>query len=299
VAGSAHRQIARSLGCAASTITRLSARLGRHSLLLQARCLSHLNGQLGESVVIDHFETFELTQDYPFGVGTAVGSASWFVYGLDPAPHRRAGRRSSVQQRRLLRRPRRNLRGGYSASSRRLLGTLAALGSGRDPVQVIGDGHNSYRLAAAALGRQAIRLSSYPNPRRGPRGSARTPYAGRRDAAMFPSDALHALLRHSVAHHRRETIAFGRRLNSLMERFFLAAAWRNFIKGRSERKPDPSTPAMALGLADKPWSWRRLLGQRLFAGRESPPQVWRQLYKRSWQTPLIGRNTSHALKLAY
>jgi hypothetical protein len=116
---------------------------------------------------------------------------------------------------------------------------------------------------------------------------------------MFPSDALHALLRHSVAHHRRETIAFGRRLNALMERFFLAAVWRNFIKGRSERKPDRSTPAMALGLADKPWSWRQLLGQRLFAGRESPPPVWRQIYKRSWETPLVGRNTSHALKLAY
>lgn len=35
VAGSAHRQIARSLGCAPSTVTRLAARMGRHALLLQ------------------------------------------------------------------------------------------------------------------------------------------------------------------------------------------------------------------------------------------------------------------------
>jgi hypothetical protein len=298
VAGSAHRQIARSLGCAASTITRLSARLGRHGILLQSRCLSYLYGRLGESVVIDHFETFEFTQDYPFGVGMAVGSASWFVYVMDPAPHRRTGRRSLVQRRRLLRRPRRNLRGGYAASSARLIGTLAPLGNGREPVQVIGDGHDSYRRAASRLG-PAIQLTSYPNPRRGPRGSERSPYARRRDAAMFPSDVFHALLRHSVAHHRRETIAFGRRLNALMERFFLAAAWRNFIKGRSERRPDPSTPAMALQLADKPWSWRRLFGQRLFTGRESHPQVWHQLYARNWQTPLVGRNTRHALKMAF
>ena len=36
-AGAGHRQIARSLGCAHSTVNRLSARLGRHALLLQAR----------------------------------------------------------------------------------------------------------------------------------------------------------------------------------------------------------------------------------------------------------------------
>src|SRR6185295_19715620 len=60
VAGSAHRQIARSFGCAPSTVTRLSARLGRHALLLQARALSRLP-LLDETVVIDHFETFEFS----------------------------------------------------------------------------------------------------------------------------------------------------------------------------------------------------------------------------------------------
>ena len=42
LAGSAHRQIARSLGCAPSTVTRLSARLGRHALLLLALSLERL-----------------------------------------------------------------------------------------------------------------------------------------------------------------------------------------------------------------------------------------------------------------
>ena len=57
-AGSAHRQLARNLGCAPSTVTRLSARLGRHALLLMARALMHLRGGLTEPVVLDHFETF-------------------------------------------------------------------------------------------------------------------------------------------------------------------------------------------------------------------------------------------------
>ena len=76
VAGSAHRQIARSLGCAPSTITRLSARLGRHALLLQVLALAHLAGRLGEPLVADHFETFEFSQDLPFGVLTMVGRDS-------------------------------------------------------------------------------------------------------------------------------------------------------------------------------------------------------------------------------
>jgi hypothetical protein len=65
---------------------------------------------------------------------------------------------------------------------------------------------------------------------------------------MFAVDAWHALIRHSTAHHRRETLAFGRRLNALMERFFLLIIWRNFVKQRSERRPDATTPQRALGL---------------------------------------------------
>jgi hypothetical protein len=42
VAGSAHGQIARTLGCAPSTVTRLAARLGRAALLLQAVAMSEL-----------------------------------------------------------------------------------------------------------------------------------------------------------------------------------------------------------------------------------------------------------------
>ena len=110
---------------------------------------------------------------------------------------------------------------------------------------------------------------------------------------MFPADALHALLRHTAAHHRRETIAFGRRLNAVMERLFLTAIWRNFVKGRSERRPDPTTPAMRLGLATERWSWRRVLARRLFPKREILPPGWRDLYRRRWITPTLPSNTRH------
>jgi transposase-like protein len=299
-AGSAHRQIARSLGCAPSTVTRLSARLGRHAMLLMARSLHHLRGSLAEPIVLDHFETFEFTQDFPFGVATPVGHKSWFVYGLDPAPHPRTGQCSPAQLARLAARPRRRLHGSYGRSTARVLELLLPLRAEGECLDLIGDGHPAYDRAVrrSPLAR-AIRLERFPNPRRGPKGSPRSPEALARDRAMFPVDALHALLRHTAAHHRRETIAFGRRLNALMERLFLTCVWKNYVKGRSERRPDPATPAMRLGLTPERWSWRRVLARRLFPGRENLPQAWRELYRRTWITPTLSANTRHSLLQAY
>lgn len=299
VAGSAHRQIARCLGCCPSTVTRLSARLGRHALLLVCRALAELRGRLCEPVVIDHFETFELTQDLPFGIATAVGARSWFVYAVDPAPHRRGGRRSRARARRERHRPGRPSRGGYLGSARRLLGVLTGLCAPERALHLVGDGHPAY---AEAVRRHpppgSIVLEQHPNPPRGPKGAPRTAEARRRDRAMFPNDALHALLRHSLAHHRRETIAFGRRLNALMERMFLAAVWRNWVKRRSERHPGAVTPAMRVGLAGSAWSWTRVLSRRLFPAREELPGVWAQLYRREWTTPGLRSNTRHRLRYA-
>jgi transposase-like protein len=293
VAGSAHRQIARSLGCAHSTVTRLSARLGRHALLLLARAHRFLP-PIEEPVVLDHFETFEGAQDYPFGVATGVGQRSLFVYVLDPCPHARTGRRSAAQQARLKSRPSRLTRGGYEGSFRRALDILAPLSGENGDLRLVTDGHPAYERALERHPhRRRVRHLRYPNPERGPKGSPRSAEARRRDAAMFPNDLWHLLLRHSLAHHRRKTIAFGRRLNALMERLFLASAWRNFIKGVSERKPDPTTPAMRRGLASKPWTWSRLLGRRLFPDREQLPPTWLELYRREWISPFLPANTLH------
>jgi len=300
VAGSAHRQIARSLGCAPSTVTRLSARLGRHAMLLLARALGELEGSVDEPFVLDHFETFEFTQDYPFGVATAVGSGSWFVYGLDPAPHARTGRRSSAQQERMRLRPRRLMRGGYAGSTRRVLEVLLPLGQPDRALVIRGDGHPAYDRALGwpADGRRVV-LERYPNPPRGPKGARRSTEARVRDQAMFPVDLLHKILRHTLAHQRRETIAFGRRLNAVMERLFLAAVWRNFVKRRSERRPEPRTPAMHLALTDAPWSWKRVLSRRLFVRREKLPAPWPSLYRRDWITPILPSNARHDLARAY
>lgn len=297
VAGSAHRQLARSLGCAPSTVTRLSARLGRHSLLLQWLALRQLAGRLAEPLAADHFETFEFSQDFPFGVLTVVGRDSWFVYGLDPAPHARGGKVSVFQAARLAARPRVPRRGGYRGSFRRGVDLLLPLAP--STLEIACDGKEDYmRAVQPHLKTGRIRLEVHPNPLRGPKGSPRSAAALARDRAMYAVDQLHMLLRHSRADHKRETIAFGRRLNAILERLCLAVVWRNFIKGRSERRPDPDTPAMRIGLAKEPWNWRRVLSRRLFPHRADLAAVQRDLYWRRWLTPILPINRPHRLRHA-
>ena len=299
VAGSAHRQIARSFGCAPSTVTRLSARLGRHALLLHGLALRHLVGRLVEPLAADHFETFEFSQDFPFGVLTLVGRDSWFVYGLDPAPHARGGVLTPFLAARKGTRPKVPRYGGYRGSFRRGLDLVLPLGPPGSPLVIACDGKESYVAAHRSCPRRdRIRLEIHPNPVRGPRGAPRAPEALARDRAMHPVDQLHALLRHTRADHKRETIAFGRRLNAILERLYLAAVWRNLIKGRSERRPDPATPAMRLGLSDRPWTWRRVLSRRLFPHRLNLSRVCRELYWRNWTTPILPTNLRHRLRHA-
>ena len=300
VAGSAHRQLARSLDCAPSTVTRISARLGRHAMLLMLRALLALEGQVIEPIVFDHFEVFELTQDLPFGVATPVGAESWFVYGVDPAPHARTGKRSPPQERRRKRRAKRPARGGYTGSTRRVLDRLLPLCPEGRRLRLVHDGHKAYRTAAKNHPcADKIETECHPNPPRGPKGSPRSAAAVARDQAMFPVDLLHGILRHSLAAHKRETIAFGRRLSAIMERLYLAAMWRNFVKGVSERKNDRTTPAMKLGLADRPWNWKQFLGRRLFPDREGLHGSWLDLYRRDWPTPELPSNTRHRKVFAY
>ena len=204
-----HRQIARLLGCAPSTVTRQVPRIGRHSMQLQCRMLEELGG-ISERSTLDHFETFVGDQRDALGLGTVVGHDSWFVYVLDPAPHRRGGKLTPAQKRKLKQRKRPLAPpGGVSRSMDRLLDVLTGYLAPGETLTLLSDDHPAYRPAVARHPKSPlIEHFAYPNPARGPKGSPRSREARERDAAMYPVDQYHALLRHSCSHYRRETIAF-------------------------------------------------------------------------------------------
>jgi len=288
---SCHRQLARSLHCAKTSVTRQAERLGRHAILFHARCSTQLPA-LAEPVVHDHFEAFIGRQDRALGVGTAVGSTSRYVYDIDPAPHRGSGRRpdrkpddgTTVRVNR-----------SYVESIRRSIRALIPHVSGPDQLVLRVDGRTDYRVALRdeTIERHVV-LQAFPNPVRGPKGTPRSPEALRRDLAMFPLDQLHQLLRHTCSDHKRETIAFGRRLESIIGRANLMAVWKNFIKARSERAPDRTTPAMRLGLTDRRWRFERILARRLFRSREAVSESALRVYQMLWTPGLPQFERRHA-----
>lgn len=261
VSGCAHRQIARHLGCAASTVTRLSVRLGKHARLFQEFLLADV--EIHEPVVLDHFETFVRSQQERLGIATVVGQDSWFVYSLQSAGYLRLKGRSR-RKRALKRQPIHPEPRGVLDSTLKTLEIL--LRRSRTGLDLVSDDHPAYRSAVQRLTAcRRIRHTIHANPDRSP-GHDKT-LARARDRAMFAVDLLHKLLRHSQAHHRRETIAFGRKRASVMGRAALFAVWRNMIKFVSERRPTPLTPAMRLGLSSRPWTWAEVFAERLFGRR--------------------------------
>jgi hypothetical protein len=288
---SAHRQIARSVSCSKTSVTRMAERLGRHAILFHARCRSLLSS-LTETIVHDHWEVFVGRQDRALGIGTAVGAQSWFVYDIDPAPHRGSGRRPDrTTDHGAVSPPQRSY---VTSIQRTFRGLIPQVSEGR-PLVCHVDGRKDYKVAVRAHDlRSRVELRIFPNPTRGPKGTPRSPEAVERDRAMFPVDQLHQLLRHSCADHKRETIAFGRRLESILGRAQLMIVWKNFIKSRSERRPDRTTPAMRLGMTDTRWRWERVLSRRLFPGREPVSDVARAIYLKSWTRALPKLALRHA-----
>ncbi len=269
-------------------------------MLLHAHASRQIPQDFEEPLVFDHFESFEYTQDYPFGVGTPVGKTSWWVYDADPAPHGRGGRRSAAQQKRLRSRPKRAMRGRYRESTYRMLDRLLEIVGPNRSIDLSCDGHADYgRAVRSHPERRRIVMRAFPNPRRGPKGSRRSKHAIARDRAMFAVDLLHKIFRHTLAHHHRETIAFSRRLNAAMERIALTIVWRNFVKRRSERRRGERTPAMVVGVADRRWTWKRALSRRLFFDRVELSETWQLLYRREWTTPLPMGNARHDLVRAF
>ena len=115
---------------------------------------------------------------------------------------------------------------------------------------------------------------------------------------LFPVNLLDLLLRHSGSNHKRETIAFSKRDQSVIERAAVLIVWRNFIKPFSERR-NGGTPAMRAGICQRPLTWRAVLQKRMFPSQVSLPQPWRQYYTRDVFSPRISNPRRHQLKLAF
>ena len=283
LACSGYRQIAREARCNPTSVMGLAARLGRHALLLQHELKPR--GPLAEPLVIDGFESFAYSQYHPLHLNLAIGANSHFTYAFTFARLRRKGSMTDGQRRR-----REAIEIAHGRPDPRALeasvAELVRISAPAQSLTIRSDEHPAYPRAFRRLEGHEVRHECTPSV------AARTP-----GNPLFPVNLLDLLLRHNSANHKRETIAFSKRHQSVIERAAWLLAWRNWGKHFSERHQN-GTPAMRLGLSKTPWSVRRLLTGRRFITRTELPGTWREYYWRRIDTPGIRNPRRHSLRRA-
>ena len=249
VSCSGMRQIARETGVSHSTIRRLSDRLGRHCLLFHEAMKP--KDCPNEPIVLDGFRTFEHSQYWPMDLNWVVGT-SLFVYGFNDAELRRSGtmRPAQAVKRTIL--EKRYGRPAPRATERQVHELLERVIPKGGTVTLRSDEHPAYPRAFAKLKDRVIHHE---------RTSSKEARTTRNP--LFPVNLADMLLRHCSSNHKRETIAFSKRRQSILYRAAIWTVWRNYMKDRSEnRRLGP--PAQWLGLIPRALSIRQVLERRLF-----------------------------------
>jgi hypothetical protein len=281
----ANRQIARDIGASPKTVDDQLSRLGRHCMLYHWQHVEAM--RLPATVVVDGFETFERSQYYPFHFNVCVEKNTDFILGFTDSELRRKGRMTPDQKAR-----RRELEALYGrpdpGAVRKQMAALLrdTVGRARE-ITIHSDDHPAYPPAIKRL-RGTVHHHVTP-------GSA---HRGIHNP-LFPVNLLDLLIRHCQSGHKRETIAFAKRRAASAERLAIFVVWRNYIKGRREKKRGSPTPAMCRGMAAKPLRTEDLLSQRIFYDHVPLPGRWRQYYLRLIQTRSLTRHRTHQLKYAF
>ncbi len=285
VGGMANRQIARDLRVAPETVNRHIARIGRHSFLFHQ---VQMNSAPPVSiVVVDGFESFELSQYHPIHHHVAVEKETdFFVYFTD-SELRRKGRMTSLQKRRrqelelLLGRP------DPKAIENDMRELLEVVLGDQHWALVHSDDHPAYRRAIKKLNTEVDhRVTSGKDHRD-------------RNNSLWEVNLLDLLIRHCNANHRRETLAWSKRRQASAERLVILLVWRNYMKGRREKERGSPTPAMVRGMMEGRLEIKDFLSKRLFRTQIDLPPRWSEYYDRGVKTRGLDRERRHELKYAY
>lgn len=283
-AGSGYRQMAREMRCSHSTLVHQAARLGRHALLFMAE--HRPKGLLEEPLVIDGFESFAYSQYHPLHLNLAIGADTGFHYAFTHSPLRRKGRMTREQR---VRREAIEATFGRPDPKAVEKGMAAALHISApvaQPLQVRSDEHPAYKRAF-------LRLRGYEIAHREtPSTDPRTP-----ENDLFFVNKRDMMLRHNGANHRRETIAFSKRDQGVVDRAAIHLMLANYWAPSSVNH-DPTTPAMKLGLFETPLAPEVLLKKRYFVTRTALSEEWERYYFGRIDTAEIANPKRHTLKLA-
>jgi transposase-like protein len=279
----ANRQIADHLQVSPTTVNRQLARLGRHCLLFHEQIRRRLKPP--RVIAVDGFESFELSQYHPFHFHLAVDCTSGLFLHFTDSPLRRKGSMTPQQRAKREELEARFGRPDPRAVRKDMQELLAVVTEGAEEVVVRSDRHRSYPPAIheiRAIIRHEVTSSEDYRDRHNP---------------LYEINLLDLLIRHGLANHKRETIAWAKRRQEAALRLAIFLVWRNYVRPRW-KKGCEETPAMQAGLMSRPLGVWEIIGRRLFVARVGLKGRWRQYYWGEVETPALGVNRRHELKRA-
>lgn len=243
------RQSARLLGVTRKTVELRLRRFGEHCRRFHAARLQ--SRRLRGHFLLDEAESFETDRRLrPVTIPVLIERSSRFVVHVAVAPLPARGNLTAGQSERLERIE--AVEGVRKSGSRRAVAAcIAALADHTDPGSPLVLGTDCKATYPAIIrdvlpGRPVIH--------------ERTTSTRKRDVAnpLFAINHTLAMLRDGLSRLVRRTWAHAKIRSRLGQHLWVYAVWRSFVRGVSNRRRR-ETPAMALGIEERPWSWGGVL----------------------------------------
>jgi hypothetical protein len=235
---------------------------------------------------MDGLGAFAGGQYWPVEITGLVGARSYYSHDFVVTERRRGGAMSNDQKRRRAAYEKRLGRPDPGALRKDVLELLRSNLRNRGRIKLRTDEKSEYRTALRRLQHPGIEhATTHSKQPRTPRNP------------LFAINAHHMFVRHSGSNHKRETVAFSKRIQAVIHRHAIFQVWRNLVKVASERRP-PETPAQRLGVSDRRWTVKELLAQRLFPRRTTAPDRVLRQYWGHRTSRFVEHERQHALRYA-
>jgi transposase-like protein len=253
---SGHRQMARRHGVSHTTIQAIVERLGRHCILIHETFRPRAREKLAsEPVIMDGLGAFAGGQFWPVEVTDLMGAKSYYNHDFMATELRRSGRMTVQQKKRRAEYERKLGRPDPAALRKDVLELMRSTLPEEGPVELRTDEKTEYAWSLKQLQNPEIEHLTTHSKR--PR-TAKNP--------LFAVNSHHMFMRHSAGNHKRETVAFSKKIAAVIYRHAIFQVWKNLVKSASERHPG-QTPAQRLGVTGKRWTVSELLAVRRFPRR--------------------------------
>jgi hypothetical protein len=238
-----------------------------------------------DDLAIDGFASFEHSQYHPFHFQLAIQRNSSFIPYFTDSELRRSGRMTPFQKRRRAEYERIRGRPDPQAVRKDVHELLEYVTRGAREMTIHSDDHRAYPRAMEGI---RCRIRHIVTSSRDLRN---------RTNRLFEVNLADLLMRHGLAEHRRETIAYAKRRNCAAYKLAIFVVHRNYVRPRRVRR-ERLTPAQLAGVCDRRFTVEEVVARRLFVDRVGLEGRWWDYYWLDVRTRALKVNRRHELRYA-